>query len=141
MTTIAYRDGVMAGDTAVTDRGTYCGASRKVFHHGGALLGFCGCLGAMAQVRDWFLAGAEGEPPELSGDSEGLIIRTDGKAEWLGPPRKRVEIDGDYFAIGSGFQIAMGALAAGASAERAIEIACDMDVLTRRPITILKAAG
>lgn len=139
MTTIIYRDGVMAGDTAVFDRGTYCGETRKVFRNeAGALLGVCGCMSALAQLRDWFMAGADGDPPELKDqDSEGLLIRPDGVAEWIGAGRKRIEMAGAYFAIGSGFHVAMGALAAGAPAIRAAEIACDLDNHTRRPIDVV----
>ena len=141
MTTIVYRNGVMAGDTAVFDRGTYCGEARKVFRNeDGALLGVCGCMSALAQLRDWFMAGGDDDPPELKDqDSEGLLIRSDGVAEWIGAGRKRIEMSGDFFAIGSGFHVAMGALAAGATAERAVEIACDLDSHSRYPIHVLLA--
>ena len=141
MTTVVFRNGVMAGDTAIFDRGTYCGEAHKVFRNDrGALLGVCGCMSAMAQLRDWFLAGAEGEPPELKDeDSEGLLVRADGVVEWIGAGRKRIEMAGEFFAIGSGFHVAMGALAAGATARRAAEIACDLDSKTRRPIDVVSA--
>jgi hypothetical protein len=140
MTTIIYRDGVMAGDTALFDRGTYCGEVQKIYRSSdGALLGVCGCLGTVAELRDWFLGGAVGDPPEMKDqESEGLLVRADGVAEWIGPGRKRIAMTGEYFAAGSGFCVAMGALAAGSSAERAAEIACDLDSRSRRPIHVLR---
>lgn len=140
MTTIAYRAGVMAGDTALTDRGVYCGQYRKIYRSDdGKLLGVCGCLGTVADLRDWFIAGAEGDPPTFKDeDSEGLLVHPNGRAEWLGPQRKRIDIDGPFHAIGSGFQLAMGALHAGATAARALEIACELDIRTRGPVTILR---
>lgn len=139
MTTIAYRDGIMAGDTAVSDRGTYCGQYQKVFARDGALMGVCGCLGEVARLRDWFMAGAEGDPPALTdSDSEALLITGDGVVEWVGHPNKRMVITGDMHAIGSGFQLAIGAMAAGASALQAVEVACDFDLCTRRPINLAR---
>lgn len=139
MTTIVYRDGVMAGDTAMMDRGTYCGQYQKVCRaDDGKLLGVCGCLGTVADLRDWFMAGAEGDPPAFKDeDSEGLLVHPTGRAEWIGPKQKRLDIEGPFHAIGSGFRVAMGAMAAGADAERALEIACDLDIYTRRPIMTL----
>lgn len=142
MTTIAYRNGILAGDTMVSDRGCYVGAAVKVFRRDdGAMLGTAGCFGDMTLWRDWFLAGGEGDPPAPKhDDSEGLLISASGVVEWLGTGGRRIEVDREYHAIGSGFRIAMGALAAGASAERAIEICCDIDDSTRRPITVLAVA-
>lgn len=143
MTTIVYRDGTMAGDTATFDRHCYCGTVEKVFRNPeGMLLGFAGCLGDLAGVRAWFMAGAENDPPEFKDDStEGLLIQPDGAAEWLGKGQKRYAIAGPFHAAGSGFEVAMGALHAGASAERACEIACDVDDSTRRPISVLRLAA
>lgn len=139
MTTIAYRDGIMAGDTALTDRGTYCGEHQKVFARDGALMGVCGCLGEVAKLRDWFMDGAEGAPPAFDdNDSEALLVSGDGVVEWIGHPSKRMVVTGEMHAIGSGFKIALGAMAAGATASRAIEIACDLDICTRRPINVAR---
>lgn len=143
MTTVAYRDGVMAGDTALTDRGVYCAATPKVFRNdAGDLFGFAGCLVDLSRAVPWFLEGAIGNPPEFrSEDSEGLLVHADGTAEWLGGNGRRVVMSADFFALGSGFKVAMGALAAGATAERAVEIACDLDIETRRPVIALKHVG
>ncbi len=139
MTTIVYRDGVMAGDTAATDRGCYCGEVAKVFRNDrGTLFGFAGCLADLARALPWFNEGADGDPPSFREDSEGLLVFADGRAEWLGCNGKRVFVTGRFFALGSGFKVAMGALAAGASAERAVEIACDMDIETRRPVMTVR---
>lgn len=138
MTTIAYRDNIMAGDTAMTDRGTYCGQYRKIYEMRGALLGVCGCLGEVAKLRDWFIAGTDTAPPEFtSDDSEALLVHLSGRVEWIGHPGRRMDITGDFHAIGSGFRLALGAMSAGATAEQAVEIACDLDIYTRRPIDVL----
>lgn len=129
----------MAGDTAMTDRGCYCGQVAKVFRNdAGMLFGFAGDLTDLPVVHAWFAAGAIGDPPLFKDDSEGLIVHPDGRVEWIGSRSKRAPIVAPYHALGSGFRIAMGALAAGVSAERAVEIACDLDTETRRPVMVLR---
>lgn len=139
MTTIAYRDGVLAADTAIFDRGVYCGAIEKIFRApDGSLFGVAGKLGDLTRFKDWMMAGEPDTRPEFNEeDSEALIIRLDGRVLWYGII-DFTEIVGDYHVIGSGFRVAMGAMAAGASALRAIEICCDLDDGTRRPIRQLE---
>lgn len=139
MTTIAYRDGILAADTSVWDRGCYVGQVTKIFAAPCGLIGgVSGDLGDSVALRDWLLAGAENDPPEFKhDDSEGVLIHPTGKVEWAGSKRRRVEIVSDFYALGSGFRIAFGAMAAGASAVRAVEICCDLDDGTRLPITVM----
>jgi hypothetical protein len=80
------------------------------------------------------------ETPEFKDtDSEGILIHPDGKVEWIGYGGKRFEMVAPFFALGSGFRIALGALHAGASAKRAVEIAAAIDECTRGPITTIDA--
>ena len=137
VTTIVYRDGIMCGDTAVFDRGTYCGRAKKVFRApDGSIGGAAGALSVVARFGQWVEGGAEGIPPSIppSDDSECLLVRPDGRVWWIGPDCEPTELIGDYFAAGSGFKIAMGALAMGATAQQALEICADFDNSTRRPI-------
>lgn len=137
MTTIVYRDGVMAADTAIFDRDCYCGEMIKIFRSpDGSLGGVAGCAGDLAIFRDWFIQTYEGVgvPHFKDEDSEGLIIRPDGSVLWVGFGGKIVPVVAPYQAIGSGFRIAMGALAAGVSASRAVEIAAGLDAHTRAPV-------
>lgn len=137
MTTIVYRNGVMAGDTAVFDRGTYCGEMRKVYKHDGWLLGGAGAVSEMVQFRDWFLDNREGKPPEVKADqSEFMIVSPTGVVHWCGSAQSMCEMTGTFFAIGSGFEVAVGAMAHGATALQAIEIAADLNNMTRRPIIV-----
>lgn len=45
---------------------------------------------------------------------------------------------GDYFTVGSGKRYALGALRAGASAHRAVEVACECDCMCAGPVTRLE---
>ena len=137
MTTIAYRDGILAADTAIFDRGVYCGATQKIVRApDGTMGGGAGALGEVKAALQWIKNGATGDPPKLSDDSEVIVIRPDGSVWWLGSGSEWTQINAEYVAIGSGFRIALGAMAAGATAQRAIEICADLDNMTRRPICI-----
>lgn len=139
MTTIVYRDGVLCADSAVFDRGTYCGSTEKIFlRDDGAAIGICGSLGEMLRFAKWFTDGEAGDRPSFDeSNSEAIVIRPDGSIWWYGKD-DHAEIIASSAAIGTGFQVAMGAMAAGASAERAMEIAADLDMMTRRPLHVLK---
>lgn len=148
MTTIAYRDGILAGDQAIFDRDTYCGQTVKIHRAGcGAIGGVAGCFGDLSIFREWMNNGAVlklalTNPPEFQHlDSEALVIDTDGSVYWIGHGKRWVQQCAPFFALGSGFRIAMGALAAGASASKAVLIACDLDAYTRGPVNTLKLDG
>jgi ATP-dependent protease HslVU (ClpYQ) peptidase subunit len=47
------------------------------------------------------------------------------------------EIKRPFAAVGSGSELAMGALAAGASARRAVRVACEFDINSRPPIHVV----
>ena len=139
MTTIVYRDGVLAADTAIFDRGCYCGPTIKAYRAPSGVVGAAaGSLVDCLMFRDWLLGGqADPVPSFKSSDSEGIFINAPGQIMWLGNEQKLTHIMSEYIALGSGFRIAMGALAAGVTAERAVEICCDLDENTRRPVTVL----
>lgn len=140
MTTICYRDGVMAGDTAVFDRGVYCGQALKIGRAAdGTVGGAAGALCILSRMTQWLDAGAVGDPERIprDEDSEMLWVRPDGSVWWMGPDSIATHLSGEYFAIGSGFKLAIGAMAFGASAMQAIEICADLDNMTRRPVQAL----
>jgi len=143
MTTIAYKDGVMAADSLVTVNGMRAGAFTKVFDYqsmtSGAqvLIGFCGeprhIAQAMAEVvnrkLDPLLSGSwpVGEYTAL------IAIKHEPKSEC--PPDIYLfegaghpyPIQAPYQAIGSGSEVATGAMAMGATALQAVKTAIDLD--------------
>jgi len=141
MSTIAYKDGVIACDEQVTNGCEYQHGIYKIGRTKKYLFGFAGRLGAIWPLFDWLLE-VEGnkEAPDPTyfyrfghelgldlDDGYAIIANKDGDLWSLNPngfvtpqPRK-------YDAISSGGAYAVGAIAHGATAEQAVQAAilCD----------------
>jgi ATP-dependent protease HslVU (ClpYQ) peptidase subunit len=144
MTTIVYRDGVMAADSRAYSGDKHpIGAKTKIHRLGDGTLFGCSSsnVGADSILRRWVESGCQ--PPQgsdLKPDSfELLIVRKSGDVFYA---HDNLDLTGpltaEFHSIGSGNQYAMGALSMGADAVRAVEIAAQCDVWTGGPITQLK---
>lgn len=135
MTTIVYRDGVLAADRRVSRNSVSIGHRRKivaVLNPDGELLGWVVCWGWPSdtiEAAKWLSKWPEIEaaPKRLAdGDAGGLfLLKSGGIWDLIGP--ETFQIEAEFHAVGSGFEIAMGALAMGASATKAVEIASAYD--------------
>ena len=132
MTTLAYRDGVIAGDSLTWDGNTCNGMIKKCgVMADGSLWGYAGTVAYLDKIRLW-LACPLGDPPECK-DSELLIVLRDGRVRsW--EAEAWCDIEAPFRALGSGADVARGAMAMGASAEQAVKIAADLDAFTGGPI-------
>ena len=145
MTTIAYRDGVMAADSrAWSGEAHPLGEKTKIRRlDDGRLIGASSNgPGVTEAVLDWYTAGADGDnpPKDIGGEFVNMIVvHPDGTAQFA---IDRFYLTGrviaPFFAIGSGKKYAWGALAMGADAVRAIEVACLGDHCSAGPITVLR---
>lgn len=141
MTTIAYRDGVLAADQAAT-RGTVIisGVIKAARASNGDLIAAAGDAGYNGAFLRWAEAGCAGDPPkankEDNGWDTGLIFKADGTLI-LHEPSGWFTMRPAYYAIGSGKDIALGVMFAGGSAEQAVLAAIEHDFYTRGPITVL----
>jgi ATP-dependent protease HslVU (ClpYQ) peptidase subunit len=142
MTTIAYRDGVLAADTQVTCGGTVDGWTRKAFRKGRLLYAVSGGTGLANAFRSWVEGGMIGEAPSLKGADDDK----DSAHGFLFPGGNRVvwryndvwtSHKAPFFAAGSGSEIALGAMLAGATAEQAVRAAAERDTSTGGEITVL----
>lgn len=140
MTTVAYRDGIIAGDSQVTSGDVDVGRAVKIERKGSVVVGVAGCLAFCQGFLDWFRGGMKGDPPIMRKDDSraeaivvygGHVLSRDND----GWDRLRAP----YYAIGSGRQFAMGAMAAGASAEGAVRCAIKHDVYSGGEVIILRA--
>lgn len=136
MTTIAYRDGVLAADTRVTScNNCAAGYVQKIGRlPDGALWGFTGALQVMEACVAW-ADERKGDPPAMD---EGcfILISPDGLVrQWWG--KGWIQSTSDAFAWGSGERPARAAMMAGAGVGRAVEIAAALDDDTGGDITVL----
>lgn len=129
MTTIAYKDGVMASDSLYTNGNGRRDYTRpKVVAMRGLLVGIAGGSPHAFAFRDWLRGGLQGDSPDLGGSHGAevlmslpdgtLITVTHGGWEWYYAP---------FAAIGSGGDFAMGVMQAGGSAEDAVRAALELD--------------
>jgi len=146
MTTIVYRDGILAADSRVSYGSAIIpGTIRKVQRlSNGALYGFSGSVEVGEIMRRRVSKASDEMAPledevDLKGESfEALIIQPDGGVLCF-ENRTWMEFKCPYIAMGSGRDFAYGALAMGASAKQAIKAAAALDPGTGGRIVSLKA--
>lgn len=130
MTTIAYKDGVVAADTQITTGAGWTASSvQKIHRVGPYIVGACGDLVELEAMRNWLRKGMPDDayPFPKDSESEGFIILPDGSFVCLMPEGKIVRETAAYYAWGSGCRFAIGAMAAGLSAEDAVRVAVKHD--------------
>jgi ATP-dependent HslUV protease subunit HslV len=159
MTTICYRSGTLASDSGVfhPERNLHEGATQKVFQLAGGLL-YAGAGDADDRAVRALLDGVR-SPDQLPSakdllatgcDINAVVIFPDGQVYTVACNAPDEEDDAGtwsaeiillrapYLALGSGREIALGALWAGKSAEQAVEAACEHNVWTRGPVQSLR---
>lgn len=142
MTTIAYRAGALAADTLLTpDMGRITKIGRNP---SGDIAGAAGSVSICQRWMRAFIRGDEEMPTlksvtgDKNDDSTVLVIRKGTRNVEYWEADGLVEWDAPFYAIGSGWKVAMSALEAGASAKRAVEIACKYDNGTGGDVEVLK---
>lgn len=146
MTTIAYRKGVMAADSKTSFGDVSYARSTKIHKLAdGSLIGFSGSATScerMLEVMKHAIIGG-GLSHDLFQECKGAsAIYVDASSEKVyciegGKRSGYFELEGEFFADGSGFIVALAAMKAGASAEKAVEIACELDNNSGGPVTTL----
>lgn len=138
MTTICFKDGVLATDSGMQDSGLRVGRCQKAYPmKDGSIVTACGESQKAEAFRAWIEAGGDPEKaPKLDEGFNGVHLLPDGTAVWYDgdPIGYSYEPEGGFWALGSGFKVAVGAMAAGASAEEACAIACRFDAGSSGPV-------
>ena len=140
MTVIAFKDGVMAADTQLTQHNSKVRAQKIVRLPDGGVAGGCGSWAAAYAGLKWLAdggsdSGDEGKKflPEIE-DSTILIARPDGSL-WLLESRVPAFPITDKFAvIGCGSDAGVMALRSGKSAIEAVHAVIGQDVLCGDPV-------
>lgn len=130
MTCIAYKDGIIAGDSAIWSEDVVTGFEKKVFKNSdGLLLGCSGLHDDIVAFQEWFMAGGRGRTPRLDADMKAIIVDQKGRVFGASPrtrmePRRLAHSDKPGIVIGYGNLFVHGLMAAGKTAEEAVKIAC-----------------
>lgn len=135
VTTIAYRDGVLAADTLMTANGMRAGDQVKIMRRGRLIIGFAGASRNFEAFRNWLASGATGA--FSSEDGNVFIIPPDGCPVVWGDGDTPWRETAPFWALGTGEAVAMGAMQAGSSAEDAVRAAIALDVNSGGEITVL----
>ncbi len=141
MTTIAYKDGVMAADTL----GMWAGMkipTRKIVRIDGGLIGTAGNYVDALRFIEWYEAGADrdkipvGHNPSYDGPVfTALVADSCGVTCWseafVPDP-----VLSPFVSIGSGCDAAMAAMHMGASAREAVHVAAKVDYYTNGDVQV-----
>jgi len=129
VTTIAYDGKTLAADRQMGDWMNV----GKIFKlkDGRHIAGAGKNFDAIRRIVAWLAAGAkQNDRPDIQSEDapDLLIVDSKGACNWMTwPYHEGLVITEPFFAVGSGCEYALGALAAGANARRAVEIACRFD--------------
>lgn len=141
MTIIAFRANTMAADTKVSWGSVKTFGERKIVVLRSCMVGFAGDWAACERFVAWLRRGRRGPVP-VYGEHEtldALVAYKDGRLE--GWDHKQTEgslVKSPFFAAGAGSEMALGAMAQGASAAEAVAICiqwheqCGGEVVTHR---------
>jgi ATP-dependent protease HslVU (ClpYQ) peptidase subunit len=132
MTTIAWRGSILAADSALTC-GTTLGAATKLLRMRGVAYGFAGDFAAIRQFIDAVSAGHDPLKIRIKGQFDCLMLRPEG-CYLMQSNSYPILWEGEFWAIGTGSDYALGAMATGATAKRAVQIASIFDPNTAPPI-------
>lgn len=141
MTTIASDGKTVAADGQMTAGNEIVSRDRtKIKTHKDAILAFTGASALQDVMFTWYEEGAD--PAKITGclsdqDWTLAVFRAAGVMYYRN--NCPYPLAAAYpFAVGNGQDYATGAMMAGASARRAIEIACDKDIMTSGQIAVLE---
>lgn len=141
MTVVCFRAGVLAADRQVTSpEDLIVGEVTKIQNIGGWLAGGSGFSSDLTSFFQWILDDMPKEKPDLSDDFEGLLISPDGKVRRYGKDLVDARTVAPYHAIGGGDGVALGAMAAGKTAEQAVKIASKLVLGCGGGIDVLRLA-
>lgn len=138
MTTVAFDGTTLAADTRWQSAYIQCHETSKIFRHKNKVCGAAGLAQDAILFRQWVIGGMkEDQKPNLCKDTFCAIVVTDGKPERYESALVPMPA-GVPSATGSGCELAMGAMLAGANAKKAVQIASRLDTGTGGKITTLR---
>jgi ATP-dependent protease HslVU (ClpYQ) peptidase subunit len=144
VTTICYRDGILAADSLITMGDTKVhGHMRKISRVHGFMIGLSGGAADCSEFLMWCKAGGDNtDHPPPKGTYSALVVDEKGKVLEIENGKYLPKFSkAKFHAIGSGGPYALAAMYAGASATEAVKIAAKIDTATGLPVKTLKLKG
>lgn len=138
MTTIAWDGKEIAGDSRSCSGGLIdAGVCRKIFLNKRILYGIAGDYAQALAVMRWMSEGRDPdfEPVFIEPEFEVLMIRN-GTGYFFSGELEGYEV-WPPFAIGTGREVALGAMTAGSTAKKAVEAACKLDPNSAAPVKVI----
>lgn len=135
MTTVCTDGKTIACDTRVSSSngGVYPARITKIHRVDDRFIGHCGDLWQGHMYLRYLI---DGKPPEKKlKDFNAIILDKDGTIYHVDPTLNELELTGP-FAIGSGMDCALGAMAAGATPAEAVMIASRYDIYTASEVLV-----
>jgi len=141
MTTIAYKDGLLASDSLATANATVVGTTQKIARaQDGGLIGAAGSAAYVHKLIQWAEAGHGTNPPLPEDDSIGLWVHPNGAVFKL-EPKGLFPSHAPYFALGSGWTHAVAIMEFGGTAEEAVRVSIALDTCSGGEIKTLRLEG
>lgn len=131
MTVIAWDGQTLAADKRASV-GNVVRTCTKIFRHNGELFGYAGMAAFGEQLLTWYKNGADPKdypPSQRDKDdyAELLVIKADGIIQKFERTPYPISYQDKTFAIGSGRDFALAAMALGCNATAAVELTCTLD--------------
>jgi 20S proteasome alpha/beta subunit len=125
MTTIVCNREGMAADKRISGGAMF--RSTKLFRVNGSIIGIAGNAEQALRFVEW--RRTPEQKPQFNSESsmEALELYPDGRLVYWGAEMVGIPIEEDFYAIGSGSHLALGALTMGASLKEAIKVAAKWD--------------
>lgn len=139
MTTIlaSLKHRVMVADSYVT--GGVGARSRKIFEVDGKLVGVAGHMMHALKFVEWLRHGTPINPVYDKEDATfDAIVMEAGFLTYYDNELTPLVLQDQIYAIGSGADFALGAIDAGATPKRAVEIAAERDDSSKPPVIVVK---
>jgi hypothetical protein len=124
VTTVAFDGNTLAADTLITSDWKSAGHSKFHMFRNGSVGAFAGMWGKVQEAIKFLEGDAESAPDD---DWDAIVLRTDGTAWVIDAEGCHLDITGKHYAIGSGAQFALGAMACGRDAADAVRVSIGLD--------------
>lgn len=143
MTTIAANKFQIAGDRQANHSGglkfklktKLYSFDNPLIYHTPFHIGMCGNVEEFSRIVDYFTDPMSHKKAPRLNKGEALVLSEDGKLWTFSVANNWIHIDQPYYAIGSGMNFAMGALASGASPYEAVKLAATLCSATGMGVT------